>query len=86
MTEPDERPIEERLEDLLNADSEGVVAEILRRALKTGRKTVHTVRSGPGTVRNLANDILSNEKVEAMGTTLSYTTKEEHTITTLAIV
>ncbi|MEC8023955.1 MAG: hypothetical protein VX223_08455 [Myxococcota bacterium] len=76
MTEPDERPIEERLEDLLNADSEGVVAEILRRALKTGRKTVHTVRSGPGTVRNLANDILSNEKVEAMGTTLSSVREE----------
>ena len=32
MKEPEERPIEERLEDLLNADSEGVVAEILRRA------------------------------------------------------
>ena len=76
MTEPDERPIEERLEDLLNADSEGVVAEILRRALKTGRKTVHTVRSGPGTVRNLASDILSNEKVEAMGTTLSSVREE----------
>lgn len=71
MKETDERPIEERLEDLLNADSEGVVAEILKRALKTGRKTVDTVRSGPGTVRNIASDILNNERVEAVGSTLN---------------
>ena len=76
MKEPEERPIEERLEDLLNADSEGVVAEILRRAFKTGRKTVDSVRSGPGTVRNIANDILNSERVEAVGTTLNVVREE----------
>ena len=56
------RRIEERLEDLLNDDADGVIPDLFRRAFGAG---VSTFRRGNESVRNIASDILHNDRVEA---------------------
>ncbi|MFT5434464.1 MAG: hypothetical protein ACI9OJ_005177 [Myxococcota bacterium] len=56
------RRIEQRLEDLLTDDDDGVVGDLFRRAFGAG---VRTYRKGNESVRNMASDILNSDRVEA---------------------
>ena len=61
-TEPSEPPPPEL------GDDEGIVPDIIKRAIHTGFKTVNW---GQESARAIASGILNNEKVEAVGSTLN---------------